>query len=496
MAKIICITVNTVSNKEYHNILSISSRLGFINFIIISSETHEIKVTALKSFQGDLVTYNSITDVKTIFSDHLKNLNGYKYRIAVFSQPPQVLVDNSKLRAPLTHFINTIADIQNTSVDYIILRQSIVIKNYWINREMDLTLNTAFSFPISPYPKLLTYDETAYCALTPANTKYELHEFILLHPFDSLTWMLLMLTLVLSMTVWKIFQGRGAVDTHWIVGAGITATFINQSVNFSNRNHAVLNVLFHLIVFLIFVLSNAYEGSITSFMIQPPKDHRLDTFDQILTSGYEIMTDEVFADIVKSSQEFMAVKSRINDTLRSFGRTFGTEAKRQHFVFVLKCDQAEYKLQQEFESGEKVSDYYYLLSERIMKNFIRLEASYMNPFIDRIQYYMDLSFQAGLTQIWKTLTSRDVLINQYIPAAVEQQLLDFNSIKTVFGILIFGLGMSFIVLLVEIFFHNFLRSLSFKSVRKQMRNKMNQMAYKKKKTSNINHKGIKKVKRL
>jgi len=481
---------------QQKEIFEIFSHFGYLDFVIVSKSSQDIEISTVESVRGKLLVHKNNSDAKTIFPDKLKNLNGHKYNIALFHQPPYLLIEDYKPRASLTHFLSSIADIQNASINYVILKQFALIKNYWHKRQMDLTLNSAFFHPTSSYPKLLTYDETAYCAFAPVNTKHELHEFVLFQPFDYITWMLLILTIVSCVAVWRLFRGRGAVDSHLLIGVAITATFINQGVNFSNRNHAVLNILFHLVIFMIFVLSNAYEGVITSFMIQPPQEQRLERFDQILASKYEIMTDGVFSEAVKDSKQFMAVKSRINDSIIRLGRKYGPEIQRQHYVFIMKCDQAEFELKRKFPTGEKISDYYYLLSERIMKNFVRLEASYLNPFIERLQYYMDLSFQAGLPQIWKTFASRDVMNNHNQQSTAEQDFLNLESIKIVFGILLVGFAVSTFVLLIEIFFHHFLRNLNFADFRQQLRNKINQMAYKDKKSSRQRHKKVKNIKRL
>jgi hypothetical protein len=485
-----------MKQKEIFNLFS---HFGYFGFVIVSQNSKGIEVITLGSVKGELVTYRNISDAKIIFSDKLKNLNGRKYNIPLFHQPPNVVIEKNKPRTPLTHFLTSVASIQNTSINFIVLKRAALIKNYWMDRTMDLTFNSAFSHPESQYPKLLTYDETAYCAFAPVNSKHKLYRFILFEPFESITWMLLILTIVSCVAVWKLFRGHGAVDSHWLVGVAISATFINQGVNFSNRNHTVLNILFHLIIFLIFVLSNAYEGAITSFMIQPPPEHRLETFDQILASDYDIMTDGIFSDAVSDSKDFMAIKSRINDSIRSLGMSYGTEIKRQHYVFIMQCDQAELELKRKFPTGEKISDYYYLLPERIMKNFVRLEASYLNPFIERLQYYMNLCFQAGLPQIWKIHTSKDVMNNPNQQSSIEEDLLNLESMKIVFAILLAGLSTSLLILLCEIFYQNCLRNLNIGDYGRQLRNKINQMAYKKKRSSYPRHVKVKiqkKVKRL
>lgn len=460
MTKILLISINTISYSQQSSILIKLFGFGFINVAIATNNNGDLEVTKY-SYKKIIKRLRNVVDSEVIFPDKLKDLNGYKYRVVIYSQVPRVIIKNNMLISPLVNFIFTVAEHQNASLNFILLNNFKNFGRLYDDRLMDLTLNTAIIYLNSPYPKLLTYEETAYCALIPKEAKTTKVGIIFLEPFGGVIWTLFALSIICCVVIWKVFHGQEAVDSYWLVGAGIAATFINQNLNFSNRNHAVLNILFHLIILMIFVLSNAYEGAITSTMIQPVKEHRLKNFDQLLASNFELMTDKPFAHFVKDSEDFMAIKSRINTSFIQLKGSFYKEVKRQHFVFVSTCETIEYDDQ--FENDKKFSDYYYLLSERILKSYVNLEASFLNPFIDRLQYFMDLSFQAGLPQIWRTLATEKQFIPSFGEFVASSQFLKLSDLSQVFCILFIGLGVSASVLVVEIFFYDFLRNLNFKN---------------------------------
>lgn len=478
MAKVICISTQNIDYSKQLVILRYFSLYGFLDVAIITKSSGVIEATNLQSINGKLIAYRNVNDGRVLFPDRLKNLNNYQYRILIFSQPPRVLINRDEINTPMMYFLELLARKQNAFIRLTVLDGPKTLVQAWNRRDMDLTLNSAITFPESKYPKLLTYEESAYCILVPLSSKYKNPQFIFLKPFDWLIWMLLILTVATIVCVWKLFGRQGVVDSHWLVGFSVTVAFIGQGAVLSNRNRVILKILFQLTILMIFVLSTIYESIITSFMIHPMEQHRLRTFNQILDSNYEIMTDAAFMDAVKDSKEFIAIKSRIK--VPETYENYETEIKRQHYVYVRKCDSVEFKFDEKSKSDKKgESDFYYLLPERILKFYVRLEASFLNPFITRLQYYMDLSFEAGLPQIWTIFSEQGVLNSSNLEFSVDPKILKLKDLAQVFYILLFGCSVTTLLLLMEIFFCNVLRNLKHAHLLRQLRNKINQLAIRK-----------------
>jgi len=339
---------------------------------------------------------------------------------------------------------------------------------------MDLTLNTA-NIIIADEPRLMTYETKGYCALVPIPPKTSLTQLIFIEPFDGLTWMFLFLSVVSCVGVFWMFRGRGAVDSPWLLGYGMFVYFIGQGVDFSRRNRMVLTILLQLIILMIFVLSNAYEGVITSFMIQPMHENRLKTIDDLLTSNYEILTDEAFIYTVRDYEGFQAVQWKLHTTeLYTYTDVTDIMVKRSH-VIIKECEAANYDLHTRIIKGRLAIDHYYMLPESIAPKFVFLEASYSNPFVERLQYYMDLCFQTGLLHVWKIVVYQERLQNT---ESDEVEYLKLEDLYQVFSILVIGYVLSSLVLIVEIFLHDCLKSLNLRYLAGRLRNRINQMAYK------------------
>ncbi|KAL7035799.1 hypothetical protein ACKWTF_008564 [Chironomus riparius] len=493
-----------MGSKAKLRMLEVFSSHGLIDVAILTEINSKIKYSALQIVNGSLTTLTNVKNGNNLFPDKLKNLMGYKYRIVVYNQLPRLMMKDGNVQSSMTYFMDAVAAKQNATIQYIQIENHKDFSEYWEDREMDLTLNTGVTFVnTGSFPKLLTYEETGYCALVPLPSKVSLSEMIYIKPFDIFIWCLLILSIALSACIFKVFRSRGAVDSHWLLVYGIFVMFIGQGMQFSRNNRMVLSILLQIIIFVIFVLSSLYEGEITSFMIQPIQRNRLSRFDQIPFSEYEILTDATFGYLMKDSEEFMAMKSRINTSIHRLEKGYGTEILRQHFIFLFRCDKAEWDIGRSLRAGGTVSDYYYLLPDRIFNHFVRLEASFLNPFIHKLQNIMDLAFEAGLPQNWKIFGLMGKIRHSKHSSTDNPTYLELEDLMQVFYIIIVGLAISTFVLLVEIFFHSFLRNLHFAYLGRRLRSAIVRMGTNKKKPKRSEHGALyyilhqhKKIKRL
>jgi hypothetical protein len=353
------------------------------------------------------------------------------------------------------------------------------MKQYWHDREMDLTINTGVVID-HPEPKLQTYMESNYCALIPLPPKTSFFQSIIFEPFDDWTWLFLGITMTCSVAVWWIFKGRGAVDTPWLLGYGMFVMFIGQGVDFSRQNRRVLIILLQLIIVMIWILSNAYEGVITSFMIQPFQEHLMQTFDDLVASNYEIMTDGVFILRISGSNDYKTLKPRLNSSGQELGGQLDYQVMRQHYVLIMKCENAKILINSPIEqNGRKVSEYYYMLPQRLAQYLHRLEASISNPFLERFQYYMDLCFQAGLPQMWEVMESLTRSNDKSHELKLhEVEYLKLKDLTQVFSILGVGYALATLLLLVEIFCHDIIGKLKFGYLARIFGNRVQQISYK------------------
>ncbi|KAL7014261.1 hypothetical protein ACKWTF_015833 [Chironomus riparius] len=206
-------------------------------------------------------------------------------------------------------------------------------------------------------------------------------------------------------------------------------------------------------------------------------EHRLETVNDLLESDYEIKADEAFAFKIKDDIQF---SDRIKLMHKLDEHKYNELILKQELVFIRKCHLAESDLRSVVSNRKFQSEFYYILPEQFLWHYIELDASYLNPFVERFQYYMDLSFQAGLPHMWKVLYNQDDFKTQNNHGNDEESIIKLDDLCQVFIIFITGCVVSIFVLVIEIFVHDCLKSLPLTYLRHRLRNHVGQIAYKKK----------------
>ncbi|KAL7014257.1 hypothetical protein ACKWTF_015829 [Chironomus riparius] len=365
-------------------------------------------------------------------------------------------------------FLDIVSKVLNVKFQLDVLPDYLHLFDFHTKRKMHLTFNTVLIYKTKD-PKLFTYEKNGYCALVPIPSKVPLYHLMFIMPFDGLIWILFGVSIIGSVAVWRIYRGRGAVDSHWQLAAGIFMMFIGQGADFSRRNRFVLSFLLNIICLSVFLLSNLYEGAITSFMIEPGHVNRLKTVEDLVASNHEIVSDAVFADNSINVNEFERLLPRLRIRSVDLPKNFIDEVISQRYVYILRCDSVDLLLRSRLPNGRSFTDYYYKLQEFLFWNYVELDASYLNPLIESFQYYMDLSFQAGLPHMWKVFVkqSNSQLRTNIKSEKVFLELDDFYAVFVTFFILC---GFSVAVLIAEIFFQDCLSNIDQKTINLSIRN--------------------------
>ena len=475
MAKIICIVPSTTTQSQKLQAFKYFVGFGHLNVALaFKSQSGDIIYEIVKTLSNHGWLLKNPQSSQEVFPDKLKNLERFQYKVPMYYQPPVVEVINNQVFSPLMFFMSAVGTAQNAAFDLTFLQDPNHFSSYWHNRQMHLSINTARNLHF-PDPKVLTYDKKSYCALVPIPPNASYFSVIFVKPFDALIWFFFVLSIVSSVAIWRLFQGHGAVDSHWQLAAGIFTMFIGQGAEFSRRNRFVLAILLNIIYLSVFLLSNLYEGAITSFMIEPAHDNRLKTVDELLNSNYEFQSSPLFEYTLRNSSLIQRMSTRLNSSGLLMGADDGMHVIEQSYVFIRTCHESKTALSHKLTNGRYVSDYYYLLPEEFSWQYIQLEASYLNPFVERFQYFMDLCFQAGLPQMWKVMASQNNSEFMTRQNRDERDYLELQDLGSFFGVLIIGLALSGLALLIEIFHHDCLRRLNLSGIVKFLRNGMRKM---------------------
>lgn len=124
-------------------------------------------------------------------------------------------------------------------------------------------------------------------------------------------------------------------------------------------------------------------------------------------------------------------------------------------VLIMRCDLANYLF---FTQNQlKISDFYYILPEKVISLYENIVTSRFSPFTERLREYSLRIFESGIKQHWKTLLHKltDEIDLQQIAIESEDHLLKLADLKFVFYNWAVGLVCALIVFFIELYYHRF-----------------------------------------
>jgi hypothetical protein len=387
----------------------------------------------------------------------------------------RVRVRNNDINSKYFYFTKIICQVHQATMSLKVLdlnrngeRELIRLKSQFA---YDLMLGTIFR-SYDKAPMLMTYEETGYCALVPSPLKIATYDLIFIKPLDSFTWVSFVLTLTASVAVWKWFQSRGADDSHWFLLYGIFVMFIGQGINFSRYNRRILAILLQLLVLMTFILSEGYQGIITSFMIESFTEPRLKSFKELFRSNFEIVMGDHFSTLMQENEDFKFAKSENRVRVFRGGVYFSYE---QNFMraIINECDELDRVMRVKSKDIEL-----YIINDMMFPSYVELDTGYMNFFLKTFQTLMDYSFEAGLSHAWDLFEGTVVAKEKAKSREThETEILTFNDLLIVFYILPIGFLIAFSIFLGEIFFADFINRFPIEMYRIKYRKWMKRVAW-------------------
>lgn len=208
------------------------------------------------------------------------------------------------------------------------------------------------------------------------------------------------------------------------------------------------------------------------------------TWQELLESDYEIITEDYFhRSLLNDSTYLKAIKDGRIKLFYELYRNIGNTSSSQ----IWEC--IALKAYMKHRTSEFDPENYYILPERVHSEYTALDVGYMNPFLREFQRLFDLSFEAGLFDMWATFQMMSEIQNNLESGTLldlekyKSDSLDFSQILPICVILLIGHSLSLFVFLCEIFYFDFLRYFGyFKQKFKERKSKLFRRKVMKKRT--------------
>lgn len=301
----------------------------------------------------------------------------------------------------------------------------------------------------------MTYVEQSMCVMVPLPKVISIMEFAFLKPFDFMTWLLFILSLLVAMFLWKFLKKESNSSTQWRFIFEILAVLVGQSISIRHKR-LMMTILLQIFIFSAFYLRNLYEGIVTSVMTERFVEKRFSTFDELIESdeNFKFQASDYFVSHMMNTSHY----ERIKDWLTFSVNSSLQDLSKNRTVIITSCSVIDHYMSGS-HGKNSASQFYYVLPEKLFPHYLHFDVGFFSPYIDKLQELMDRAFEAGLPQAWKKLHNQFIYTvlseNPKMSGNDEPKPLEFMDLYQIFMILPIGYALAFIAYLFEFVYHKY-----------------------------------------
>ena len=470
--KFIIIPSKTIlTNDELFQIALFHVVIGIWNTIFVTHQNDHLMVYSFNPYLKEEIYFfkDAPSDINVLFPDKLKNLYGGSYSVVIFEQHPRILTQNNKLQGIDINFLEIVSKHQNATFNFTNIlnpnESDFIHKPYYLldRRLVDLTLNTIFKATDTLTESINTFDVNGFCALVPKPPGLS-YMYYILTPFDSLTWIMFIVSIVIFALIWRLFNlmGNGHGDSAGYFVLSVIAHFFSQSIPFRN-NQTMQTIILQVCIFMTFILSNAFQSTIISLVSVPQNGTMYDSFnDMFNNSDFNYLVDPICFETFKLSTEKPSFVKKMKAIDKRLSHINFEQKASENTVFIVRCDLAEFVFYTKKEQyNQNIDDFYYLLPDQINSFFESFLTSSLSPHYNKLQKYSTKVFESGIRQYWKRLkqTTNSPIDSGFMSSKNQGNLIKLKDLRGVFILLAIGLFMAGFVMIIEISWKYYQRKL-------------------------------------
>jgi hypothetical protein len=484
-SKFIIVSSNC-DTKTFGVILSFLSNVGLINTIVLGSCDGKFKIFSYnpygKTKHMSMMNMKKKMLVKNVFSDKLKNLNGYSYKIIFRDEFPNIFTTTDKNKTFVEgkgiRFFEAIAKHQNARIGNLytgrdnltVIRNKFI--NAFLNRHVDLSLNTGIMIKQETglINKVNYFENTGFCAMVPYPERKSFFSFVM-EPFDLWTWILIMMSAVCFAISWHLLNKHSSIpnsNTAWYFLFAFVTFFIGQGVEF--REHRLMQkVLIQLMILLTFIFGNLYQSLLISLMSEPRYGDQITSIQGMIDSNFTFMIDSIFSTLLNMSSQHNELKFKNIKVVEEIDLKFKSLAAEK-IGFIFSCNVVDglfRNTKSSYVINRAAVDYYYRIKDKFFTYYETFQIAPLSPFVDQLQDYSLRIHESGLKQHW-----HGILLNFEDIEAVklrelklhEDFLLSLEDVVGIFYCLGIGYALALMAFVLEIFYWDFMQRLKWNMV--------------------------------
>lgn len=484
MAKFIFVSTHLAEGQLMY-ISEAFQMLCAVNAIIIGNYKETQLVYSFNPFEENIA--NKFYEIKgnsrkisKLFPDKTKNLKGYKYETMSRNSFPSIYVNKEgDVEGTMLNFMRTVAKHQNTtSHDVLVTKRKhhYMIKNKIYSGKIDTSLSPVPHYAINNLGAMKmvnTFETDGFCAILPYPERKSFLSYAFKR-YDTWTWILIAATVIIFVIVWHFLNkhARGNPNSAGYMFFAFIAFFIGQGVEF-RENRLLQKVLIQLMVMMTFILGNAYQSVLISFMMESRYGDRISTIEELIESNYTLKVDELFNITLMQTDDYMGLHPKIISIFREgdFKKLGEISANKTGVVLMCSVIDTLFKSTDiTLNVDHNTIDHFYRLPQKFYSFYKFIPTALYSPLADKLQDYSLRIFESGIKQHWTTMISLEDMseVKKREAIAYEEFYFNLKDMMGAFYCLGVGLSLAFVAFVFERLWWRYFQYFSLRAFRRNV----------------------------
>ncbi len=413
----------------------------------------EIKILSHNPFQNQAQIFDKNQKFDKIFQDKLQNLNGFEYRLLFLSQPDTFRYHNGTFSGVSSFILNTIMKKQNATFrateKFDVFGKNFSFQNFakvYDSNEYDLHFSPIFGKRTHSTEPVTYYNPMSICFAVPEKFAKNSFQYFLVSPFSLEIWLLILGSVLWSVLIWGFIYYKKlsrSPDSPSKFLFAIVGYFFGQDSPFQ-RLCLLQKCLIGIFLFGFFFLSNLYTSELVSLQGESKIIREISNLDDIKSHNLTVRVGLTAYNLLNGSEKFSDImknfinESHVYDAHKAIQNREGMAGRCSVFSAMFSSK----------ELFQYAADQYYMLDEEFNYNFEYFFYDRLNPYRYKLQQYIDMIFESGLTHYYRV--TQEPTKPKIKETEDQENLIGFDDLFLTFMFYLIGNLLAFFAFLIKI----------------------------------------------
>jgi hypothetical protein len=323
--------------------------------------------------------------------------------------------------------------------------ESDFLKAYFSN-EYDSHFASVLSRTIQKSEPITFYLPLSHCIAVPEKFTEKSFQYFLVSPFSFEIWLLILGSVLCSVLMWGFIYHKKlsrSPDSPSKFLFAIVGYFVGQDSPFQ-RLCLLQKFLIGIFVFGFFFLSNLYTSRLVSLQGESKILREISKLDDIKTQNLTVRVGGRVYNSFNDSEKFSELKKYLIHE-PSPHKTHEVIENREGISGKCSVLKAMFSMKEFYQYA---ADQYYIIDERFHNNFEYFFYDRLNPYRHKLQQYVDMIFEGGLTHYYRV--TQEPSKPKIEKTEDQENLIGFDDLFLTFMFYLIGNLLAFFVFSIEI----------------------------------------------